>query len=514
MHPGVISAEFPDKAAIVLGPEARTYAELDQRSKGVARLMRATGLRPGDTMAIWAGNDLDFLTCCWAAQGSGLYYLPMASGLTASEAGYILKDSGARALIVDAERSSRLDDVLRLTPGLGGLSVFELDDGPSGLWAEAERCRAEQPEPLEGGDMLYTSGTTGKPKGVRRPLPLTPLGSEVRRSERLKALFAMDQDTVFMSPAPIYHAAPLRFTMTVLRLGGTVALLPAFEAKLALDTLERTRATHSQWVPTMFNRLLALPEDVRGAFAFPDHRKAIHAGAPCPIATKQAMIEWWGPILHEYYSGTESIGFTHIDSKDWLQRPGSVGQPWGCEIHILDEQFNEQPCGETGLVYFAGKGGLAYHNAEAKTREAYSPQGWATMGDVGHVDEDGFLYLTDRRAFTIVSGGVNVYPREIEDTLSTQPGIREVAVFGVPDKDFGEAVQAVIVPRPGFDEAELADALFALARSALAPFKRPKRIAFLSELPQTGSGKIAKRDLQAMFSDPAARGHAPGKAMT
>lgn len=356
--------------------------------------------------------------------------------------------------------------------------------------------------------MMYTSGTTGKPKGVRRPLKLGPWGSDARRAERLRDLFGMDADTVFLSPAPLYHAAPMRFTMTVLRLGGTVALLPKFSAEAALTAIMETGATHTQWVPTMFSRMLALPDEVRARFHAPAHRKAIHAGAPCPPEVKRRMIDWFGPILHEYYSGTESIGFTHIDSHDWLRKPGSVGQCWGCKVQILGDDGAPVPNGTSGLVYFSGKAKLEYHNAPEKTAEAYSDDDWATMGDIGFVDDEGFLFLTDRRAFTIVSGGVNVYPREVEDVLTADPRVAHAAVVGVPDPDFGEAVQAAIQPVKGTDSRALARDLFAACRTGLAPFKRPKRIAIVDALPMTDSGKLKKRDIQSAYQYPATRGFA------
>lgn len=511
MHPAAIAERDPGKIAIRLATGLRTYRDLDEKSRALARLAGESGACRGEVMAIWAGNHIDFLTCAWAGQRSGLYYLPIAASLTPAEAAYILADSGAKLLIVDLERAAHIPALMRAQPSLSNLPVYSLGDaGHAGsVWKAAAACLAPDPEPCEGGDMLYTSGTTGKPKGVRRPISYRPLGSDTGRVERLQSLFGMDADTVFLSPAPLYHAAPLRFAMTILRLGGTVALLPRFDAEAALDAIVETGATHTQWVPTMFTRLLALHEDIRARYQAPAHRKAIHAGAPCPETVKRRMIDWFGPILHEYYSGTESIGFTHIDSENWLKRPGSVGQAWGCKIHILDEAGCELGPEQTGHVYFEGKGGLAYHNDAAKTLSAHTAQGWATMGDVGYVDTDGFLYLTDRRDFTIISGGVNVYPREVEECLLAHPGVTDAAVFGLPDPDFGEVVQAVIQARSGADEVSLAGALFDLCRDQLAPAKRPKRIAFLAALPLTDSGKIQKRVLQQQFEDPATRGLSP-----
>ena len=506
MHPAAIAAREPDKNAIRMDSETRSYAELDTRSNGLASFMAQRGLKSGDVMALWAYNHIDFLTCCWAAQRSGLYYLPIAASLTPAEAAYILADSGATFLIVDEAHAGQLDGLLS-DPRLSGLNVFVLaEDGPHALWKAVNETSATPYPAVEGADMLYTSGTTGRPKGVKRPLKGAALGSDVRRVERMRALFDMDAETVFLSPGPLYHAAPLRFSMTVLRLGGTVALLPRFDAREAIDALSELGVTHTQWVPTMFARLLALPAEQRATYDAPHHRKAIHAGAPCPRDIKQRMIDWFGPILHEYYSGTESIGFTHIDSAAWAKRPGSVGRAYGCDIHIVGETGEALPAGETGLVYFSGKGGLSYHNDTAKTAAAHNDKGWATMGDIGHLDEDGYLFLTDRQAFTIISGGVNVYPREVEDVLIAHPDVIDAAVVGVPDADFGESVQAVV--QSSRQGRELAQSLFALCRKELAPFKRPKRIAFMDELPMTDSGKIKKRDLQARFAEPSDRGSA------
>lgn len=356
--------------------------------------------------------------------------------------------------------------------------------------------------------MLYTSGTTGHPKGVKRPLSFAPLGSERRRVERQQELFGMDQHTVYLSPAPLYHAAPLRFAMNVLRLGGCIVVLPRFDAKSALKAIARFRVTHSQWVPTMFSRLLALDPALHRETDLSSHMCAIHAGAPCPEDIKRRMIDWWGPILHEYYSGTESIGFTHITSREWLERPGSVGRPWRCTIHILGDDGQECPPNTVGDVYFEGGAPLVYHNAPDKTAAASNRQGWATMGDIGYVDTDGYLFLTGRRSFTIVSGGVNIYPKEVEDALMAHPDVADAAVFGVPDPDLGETVQAVIeLIHPVADEADKAVELAAFLRTRIAGYKCPRFIAFTDALPRMDTGKLRKADLVEAYRNEVARGH-------
>ncbi|MGB7405707.1 MAG: AMP-binding protein [Pacificimonas sp.] len=479
--PGAIDAS---RTALVLGDRRMSYGELSERAETLAGRLSAEGVRDGDVVAIMLGNTPDFFVAAWAAQMSGLYFVPISEKLTVKERAYIFEDSGTKLVLTAADI-----DEPRLRPS---------------EWTGASNSFAR----VEGSDMLYTSGTTGRPKGVKRPLSGAELGSDPRRIDRARELFGMNEDTVFLSPAPLYHAAPLRYAMTVQRLGGTVVAMPKFDASEALRLLAAEAVTHSQWVPTMFSRLLALPNaEVRNVP--PTHRCAIHAGAPCPEAVKRRMIDWWGPILHEYYSGTEAVGFTHITSEQWLARPNSVGQAYGSTIHILDENGDELPAGETGRVFFEGRAGLAYHNAPKKTASAMTAEGWATMGDIGHVDADGFLYLTDRAAFTIISGGVNIYPAEIENALMAYPDVVDCAVFGVPDPDFGEAVQAVVEMREGHPGGpatalQLADHL----RAEIAATKMPRKIAFVERLPRLDSGKVRKADLKTAYSDPETRGFA------
>ena len=524
MYPDQIAASTPDKAALSLDDAVMTYAELAERSRRLAAFFRHLGVRRGDVVALQMMNGFDFLVIAWAAQRSGLYYVPIATRLTPEETAYILADSGAAVFITDGERA----------PGAAEAAVIAVKSRPAAaphlsvyavaahggetplLWSAVDACgpaldNAALHDPVEGGDMLYTSGTTGRPKGVRRPLDFVPLGSEARRVERARVLFDMDADTVFLSPAPLYHAAPLRFVMNLLRMGGTVVLMRKFEARAALDTLVRHRVTHSQWVPTMFVRMLDLPPGAREGADLSAHRVAIHAGAPCPVAVKRAMIDWWGPILHEYYAGTESIGLTHVRSAEWLQRPGTVGKAWRSALHIVDEDGGELGPRQVGAVYFSGGAPLNYHNAPEKTAAASHAAGWATMGDMGYVDEEGYLFLTDRKAFTIISGGVNVYPKEIEDVLLLHANVADTAVFGVPDDDLGEAVLAVVEPRamPADTNAARieAESLLAFLRGRLAGFKCPKFIDFCDTLPRLDTGKLEKHKLRAAYADSGKRGH-------
>jgi len=484
-HPGIVAAASPDRLAVVFGETRMRYAELDRWSSDAAARLQAAGLEPGDTVALFAGNGCDFLAAAWAAQRSGLYLLPVPAQATTSELAYLLADSGARALVHGDDQAA-----------VAATTALQ-------RWTLAEAlapCAAPRAPAVEGGDMLYTSGTTGRPKGVKRALTLAPLGSETRRTARARLLFGLDRDSVLLSPAPLYHAAPLRFAMNLLRVGGTVVGLARFDAEAALAAIAAHRVTHSQWVPTMLARLLSLPAALRAAYDLSTHRCAIHAGAPCPPHIKRAMIEWWGPILHEYYSGTESLGFTHVTSAEWLARPGTVGRACGCGLHVLGADGSELGPDSTGTVYFSGTPGLAYHNAPEKTAAAHSAHGWATMGDVGHVDVDGYLFLTDRAAFTIISGGVNVYPREIEDALAALPGVADCAVFGVADADRGEVVMAVVQPTAALPATEAAaTALLDALSHVLAPAKRPRFIAF-ETLARSETGKLDKATLRARWN--------------
>ncbi|QMW23519.1 AMP-binding protein [Sandaracinobacteroides saxicola] len=492
LSPATIAARDPGRAAVIIDDDRLSYADLDQQSAHAAARLHALGLQPRDTVALLLNNSPAFFAAAWAAQRSGLYYLPLPAKATVPELAYLLADSGARALITDPPHQT-----IAATAAAGlPLTILSL--------ADALAPTTAPPAPaLEGGDMLYTSGSTGRPKGVKRALTLAPLGSEARRVERARLLFGLDDGSIFLTPAPLYHAAPLRFAMNLLRVGGTVIGMAKFDAAQALALIETHRVTHSQWVPTMFVRLLAL--NPRPAHDLSSHIRAIHGAAPCPPHVKRAMIDWWGPILHEYYSGTESVGFTHATSAEWLARPGTAGRAHGCKIHILDDAGQELPPGQTGMVYFSGSGGLAYHNAPEKTAAAHNAQGWATMGDIGHVDADGYLYLTDRRAFTIISGGVNIYPREIEDALMAQPGVADCAVFGVPDDDLGEAVQALVQLEPGMPQDT--PGLLAALAALLSPPKRPRWLAFVAQLPRTETGKLDKATLKRDWAARPDRGH-------
>ena len=481
-----------------------TYGELDERSNRLAQYFFAAGLRRGDTVALFMENNPRFMEIVWAARRSGLYLTAVNRYLTADEAAYIIDDCDAALLVSSAARA----DVAEVLPSrLPRCRRYLMTDGVVAGWesyeAAADACPAEPlAEQWLGEIMLYSSGTTGRPKGVRRPLrPVTVDDDDVLAT--FTRGYGFDADTVYLSPAPMYHAAPLAFSIGVQSRGGTVVMMPRFDAEQALAAIERYRITHSQWVPTMFVRMLKLPEADRSHHDLSTHRMAIYAAAPCPQDVKHAMIAWWGPILHEYYGGTEGNGMTRIDFAEWLAHPGSVGRPIVGVLHICDEIGNELPPGEPGLVYFErDEMPFAYHKDPERTRAAQHPvhPNWSTLGDVGYLDAEGYLYLTDRKAFMIISGGVNIYPREIEDVLVAHPAVRDVAVFGLPDPEMGEQVKAVVELMDDAEPSEaLADELMRFARSRMAHYKVPKSVDFVTSLPRLPTGKLYKQALRSEY---------------
>jgi acyl-CoA synthetase (AMP-forming)/AMP-acid ligase II len=375
----------------------------------------------------------------------------------------------------------------------------------AGIYNKVEDAMAAMPgrpvdETEQGAAMMYSSGTTGAPKGIRHPLPGIPVEAVAPLPQKLCGLYAFDASTVYLSPAPLYHAAPLRFCMATHEVGGTVVVMEHFDPEQALASIERYHATHSQWVPTMFVRMLKLPDEVRARYDVSSLEVAVHAAAPCPVPVKRKMIEWWGPVLHEYYAGTEGNGFVYCNSEMWLAHPGTVGSALGCTLHIVGEDGEEVPQGESGTIYFEGGASFEYHNDPDKTAASRSERGWSTLGDVGYLDADGFLFLTDRKAFMIISGGVNIYPQESENVLINHPAVVDVAVFGVPNEDFGEEVKAVVQPATMPADADAASALerelIAYCRSELADVKCPRTIDFREELPRHPTGKLYKRLLK------------------
>jgi acyl-CoA synthetase (AMP-forming)/AMP-acid ligase II len=452
-----------------------------------ARALRAMGLKTGDGIAVLAENHPDSLLLFWAAQLCGLYYTAISVQFQRAEIEHILNDCEADLFVCSRREAEKdLSSPQRIT--------IELESWREHIAAERESLIAD---PAEGAEMLYSSGTTGKPKGVRAAQPGAALGTVSELFRRRLDLHGIDADTRYLSTAPLYHSAPLRYNNMVHRCGGTSVIMPKFDASTSLALVERYAITHSQWVPTMFVRLLRLPESERGAYDLSSHRYAIHAAAPCPVHVKEAMLDWWGPILHEYYSGTEGNGQTAISPEEWLRHKGSVGRPILGEVRIMDENDAVLPAGSTGRVFFEGGPRFEYFKDPEKTAAAYNDRGWSTLGDIGHLDADGYLYLTDRASHMIISGGVNIYPREVEDVLIAHPAVQDAAVFGVPDSEFGESVRAAVELIP--ERAVTAAELIAFCRERLAHLKCPKAVDFHPELPRHQTGKLYKEPLKRPF---------------
>ncbi|UGT66629.1 acyl-CoA synthetase [Nocardia gipuzkoensis] len=509
MYPGAHIDRFPEKAAVVLAEsgEVLTYRELEENSVRLARHLHDAGLRKGDHVALLSGNDPKVYEVYWAALRTGLYITAVNRHLSPSEISYIVNDCGARALIVSAALADAAEQIVAQTPAVDIRLAF--GGHVPGYKSYEDAQAAASPEPLpdqpRGADMLYSSGTTGRPKGIEQPLPDRQVGDAPGDTYTaiFGPLYGFDTETVYLSPAPLYHAAPLRFGGVVHALGGTLVVMEKFDAEQALAAIERYRVTHSQWVPTMFVRMLKLDGAVRARYDVSSLRVAVHAAAPCPVDVKRAMIDWWGPILHEYYASTEANGATFIDSDQWLRKPGSVGKAGLGTIRVCGDDGAELPTGEIGTIYFErDEVPFAYHNDPAKTADAVHPDHptWTTTGDIGYADEEGYLFLTDRKAFMIISGGVNIYPQEVEDALALHPKVLDVAVIGVPDEEMGESVKAVVQPAPGAAPGPaLADELRDYLRDRIAHYKVPRSFDFADDLPRTPTGKLVKGKLRQRY---------------
>ena len=502
MYPGYWATIKPHTDAVVDATSGAklSWQELDQRSNQVAQLLYARGLRPGDHISLLMQNDLAFFEIAWGAYRSGLYITCINRYLTAEEAAYIVNDSNSKALFT-ADVLTIAADLPELTPAcderfITGTTVSGYESYALALADQPKAPLAEEPA---GDAMLYSSGTTGQPKGIKRPLSGEHISGGFPGVE-VNNPYGIDAESIYLSPAPLYHAAPFGYCMRTLALGGQVVMMQRFDPELSLKYIEQYRITHSQWVPTMFVRMLKLTDELRDRYDLSSHRCAIHAAAPCPVKIKQQMMTWWGPILWEYYAGTERNGSTIIGPDEWLAHPGSVGKAHSGILHICDEDGVEQKPGDEGMIYFEQPAmAFEYHNAPEKTSSATHPThaNWSSLGDVGYVDDDGYLYLTDRKAYMIISGGVNIYPREIEDALILHPAVEDVAVFGVPNTDFGEEVKAVVQPAQNVaQDAHLVDELMEFAKQHLAAYKLPRSIDFTDELPRLPTGKLYKRLLK------------------
>jgi len=503
MYPGFWGTQTPDAPAVIMAAtgESLTHAELDAASNRLAHFLRACGLSRGDHFALLAENHLHYMSVVWAGLRSGLQVTAINWHLSSGEAAYIVEDCEARVLISTAACADIADPID--SPHLERRLMFDRPEALAHRWDDYATVVDVHPSDMiadesAGDTMLYSSGTTGRPKGVLRPLAEVPMWDwPPEQQAAFRNPYGFDEHTVYLSPAPLYHAAPLAFCRRVQWWGGTIVVMDRFDPTAALEAIERHRITHSQWVPTMFIRLLDLPDDVRSAHDLSSHRVAIHAAAPCPVEIKQQMMDWWGPIIWEYYAGSEGFGRTGIPPQEWLEHPGSVGLATPGVVFVLDEAGNEVAPGETGGIYFKPDVEFVYKGDPQKTADAISPQGYITYGDVGHIDADGYLYLTDRKSFMIISGGVNIYPREAEDVLIGHPAILDVGVFGIPHPDLGEEVKAAVELRPGHQaSAELEADILRFCRDRLSTFKCPRSVDFMDELPRLPAGKLRKADLR------------------
>jgi long-chain acyl-CoA synthetase len=504
MYPGIHAQQRPDQPALVMATTGATltFGEFEAAANRLAHLYRAAGLRRGDHVALFMENHLRYFETMAAAERTGLYYTCINSFLTAEEVAYVVDDCDAKVFITSREKAEVAVAAAAMTPKV---ETFLCVDGDAEIvpFQPYEAAIAEYPPtPVDdeqlGAAMLYSSGTTGRPKGILRPLPEAHPSEPLPVMKFVIGMFRMREGMTYLSPAPIYHSAPQASIGSALRLGATSIIMERFDPEQFLALIEQYRITHTQVVPTMFSRLLKLPEEMRTRYDLSSLEVVIHAAAPCPVPVKQAMIDWLGPIIVEYYGATEANGFTFCDSEQWLAHPGTVGAPILGQVRILDDDGNEVPTGTTGTVWFEGATNFTYYRDEAKTAEGRDGDGQrSTVGDVGYVDDDGFLFLTDRKTYMVISGGVNIYPQEAENLLVTHDKVLDAAVIGVPNADLGEEVKAVVQPAPGIEPGpELEQELIAFCREHLAGYKCPRSVDFEAELPRLPTGKLYKRLLR------------------
>ncbi len=502
MHIGdhaISAAQSP--ALIVADGRTVSYGGLYARSRRVAALLYEAGLRRGDAVALVLPNRHAFLEITWGCQLSGLYYSAVNTHFTADEIAYVVDDSEAKAVFVDA---SMADPASRILDANAGVDVHICVGGSLPGWRSYDDALAsagDAPPVSDGSEMLYSSGTTGRPKAVRRPLPEDGKGSWAQKvlEYTLIQRYGMTESSVYLSPAPLYHAAGVNYTMAAQRVGAAAIVMPRFDAEDSLRLIEKHRVTHAQFVPTMFVRMLKLPDAVRESYDVSSLECVIHAAAPCPVDVKHRMMKWFGPIIYEYYGGTEGFAGTTIDPQEWLAHPGSVGKPFTA-AHVVGDDGTECTVGESGALYFEGGPAFEYFKDPEKTASVSNEHGWRSLGDMGYVDEDGYLYLTDRSTFMIVSGGVNIYPQEAENLLVMHPKLVDAAIFGVPNEEFGEEVKAVVQPADGVVAGpELEAELIAYCRAHLAGYKCPRTVEFDPGLPRDPNGKLYKRRIRERY---------------
>ena len=493
------------KPAVIVHPSGTvvTFDELEARANRLAHSFRGAGLVEGDVVAILMDNSEHFHAVMWAARRAGLYYVPINTHLTAAEAAYIIDNSNAKAIIGSAALRQTCAQLCELDVALPELRMIA-DDDLAG-WLRYPDCVADQPDTpiadeIEGDLLQYSSGTTGRPKGIKRPLTHLPPAQVPGLMAMLIDVW-MTPESVYLSPAPLYHTAPSVWTMQAQAAGITTVVLEKFDPQDCLDAIQRYRVTHAQFVPAHFIRMLKSPAVVRNSYDVTSLQRVIHAAAPCPVQIKHQMMGWWGPIVDEYYASSEAHGSTVISAEEWLTHPGSVGKPMNCVVHIVDANGDELPPGEPGEIYFEGGNTFEYLNDPSTTAKSREKHGWSTVGDVGYLDDEGYLYLTDRRHHMIISGGVNIYPQEAENILVTHPQVLDAAVFGIPDDEMGQSVMAAVqTVDPARATDEFGAQLLGWLRDRLAHYKCPRSVAFEEHLPRSDTGKLYKNQLVEKYS--------------
>ena len=509
MHPRIYAESHADKAALIMNEtgETLTYSELESLSNQGAQFLRKCGIKNGDIIALWARNSIEFMTVYWAAQRAGIYVCPLPTYLSVDDAAYILKDCGAKMLILSSEIKSAeafLSVDKNLLPELSQIYSLHTKISELQRWEDSVKTMPTEPIADEeaGWHLIYSSGTTGRPKGVKLPYIGGPVIEDNVWVKRYEAIYNLTDRSVFLTCAPLYHSAPILFASNVMRRGATVVIMKKFDAEKTLAVIQKYKITMSQMVPTMFIRMLDLPETTRNSFDISSLELVAHAAAPCPMEVKYKMLDWFGDIIDEYYAGSESNGATLINSAEWRKKPGSVGRSRNAVIRICSESGDELPAGETGIIYFDGGYDFAYLNDPEKTKDARNPKNpsWTTLGDIGYLDEDGYLFLTDRKNFVIISGGVNIYPQEAENILIQHSKVYDVAVFGIPNSDMGEEVKAVVQPMD-WDDADhvLSEELIEYCRNKMTHYKCPKSIDFAKSLPRQENGKLYKKTLREKY---------------
>jgi long-chain acyl-CoA synthetase len=499
-HISATARTHPDKPAYIMANsgEVVSYKQLDERSNQGAQLFRSLGLKNGDHIAMMLENNRHFMEIVQAALRAGIVFTPISTHLREEETRYILGNCNARLFIGSKKLAAVAENILGDVPSVEHYYMVNSVSAGFESWEAAVTQQPTTPiaDEYPGAGMLYSSGTTGQPKGVLAMNTATDIHEISPQLAGMAAVFNFTDETIYLSPAPLYHAAPLHYNNMNLAMGGTSIIMEKFDPEEALALIEKYQCSHSQWVPIMFVRMLKLDEERRKKFDTSSMQVAIHAAAPCPVEIKEQMIDWWGEVIFEYYSGSEGVGFTMVDSASWLTHRGSVGPALIGELHIVGDDGSELATGEVGNVYFSGGARFEYHDEPEKTKGAYNEQGWATLGDVGYLDEDGFLYLTDRKNFMIISGGVNIYPQEIENLLVTHARVADAAVFGIPNEEFGEEVKAVVQPLDwGEARDDLAHELIDWCKQRLSHIKAPRSVDFMEQLPRMENGKLYKRHL-------------------